>query len=410
MTTIISNVFANDCIEYIIQSPEAVAAKDKLDISALSSVVHFTIPITENIRNALLTHLGHLGLNVSSTEITHLPMRWIIGDTVPHKDVGSTGFENTYLVYITNNSGEFIIDSNSYPITENTAFVFNEGILHKTQNTGSEPRLLLGPMNEFANSVGAGANILYYDNYADAYSQNNPIAYQYSPDWIIGNINSGSIGTYTSWQVAINNVTFIPIGIYNNGFDLSTTIFGGTTYYLYPATPCFLEGTKILSLIDGKEQYVPIETLRKGDLIKTSRNGFKSIELIGKRDFQNHGNNERTENRLYKCSSTNYPELTDDLYITGYHSILVDSLTDVQREKTIKYIGQTFVTDNKYRLIACVDERAKPWNSYGVYTVWHIALENPDEKMNYGIYANGGLLVETCSINFLKNKSNLTII
>jgi hypothetical protein len=27
--------------------------------------------------------------------------------------------------------------------------------------------------------------------------------------------------------------------------------------------------------------------------------------------------------------------------------------------------------------------------------------------MNYGVYANG-LLVETCSINFLKNKSNMT--
>ena len=36
-------------------------------------------------------------------------------------------------------------------------------------------------------------------------------------------------------------------------------------------------------------------------------------------------------------------------------------------------------------------------------------LENADEKMNYGIYVNGGLLVETCSINILKNHSNLII-
>ena len=30
--------------------------------------------------------------------------------------------------------------------------------------------------------------------------------------------------------------------------------------------------------------------------------------------------------------------------------------------------------------------------------------------MNYGVYANGGLLVETCSINFMKNKSNMVIV
>lgn len=59
--------------------------------------------------------------------------------------------------------------------------------------------------------------------------------------------------------------------------------------------------------------------------------------------------------------------------------------------------------------MACVDERAEPWNSQGTYTIWHFALEHYDEKMNYGVYANGGLLVETCSINFLKNKSNMDL-
>jgi hypothetical protein len=59
--------------------------------------------------------------------------------------------------------------------------------------------------------------------------------------------------------------------------------------------------------------------------------------------------------------------------------------------------------------MACVDERAEPWNSENTYTIWHFALDHNDHTMNYGVYANGGLLVETCSINFLKNKSNMTI-
>ena len=58
-------------------------------------------------------------------------------------------------------------------------------------------------------------------------------------------------------------------------------------------------------------------------------------------------------------------------------------------------------------LTAHVDERAEPWNSDGLYTIWHLALENSNDRMNYGIYANGGLLVETCCIYALKNKSNM---
>ena len=59
--------------------------------------------------------------------------------------------------------------------------------------------------------------------------------------------------------------------------------------------------------------------------------------------------------------------------------------------------------------MACVDDRAEPWNSEGTFTIWHIALDHQDEGMNYGIYANGGLLVETCSIRMLKNKSNMAL-
>jgi hypothetical protein len=196
-----------------------------------------------------------------------------------------------------------------------------------------------------------------------------------------------------------------PPGVYSNGFDLG--IFGGSTFYVYPGTPCFKEGTKVLCQVDGVETYQPIETLKVGTLVKTSRDGFKKIEVIKSGTIHNPGSDERLEDRLYKCSTANYPKLTEDLYITGNHSILVDTLTEVQREQLIKHMGQIFLTDTKYRLIACVDQRAEPLASEGVFPIWHLALENENEKMNYGIYVNGGLLVETCSINTLKNRSNL---
>lgn len=398
MTSIFYNVFTNEEIDYLNQLPEVSEAKEKLNKTLPHNVVKFNIELTEKMKHSLTACFG-----LDFSNISEIPMRWIKGDTHPHIDVGSSKFENTYLVYINNSEGQFIIDKTTYPINSNMGFKFNEGVSHLTTNTGLEPRLLLGPMNELIEPVGSG--ITYFQNQADASVGSPNIGY--STSFTVGDGGPyGPLPGYTYWRINSNSTGPSPQNVtYANG----TTLIGVGNYYMYPASPCFLEGSKILSLVDGKEIYVPIEKLQKGDLIKTSINGYKKVELIGKGTIVNYGSNERLEERLYKCSPDNYPELTEDLYITGFHSILVDKLTDIQREKTFKSMGDIFVTDKKYRLIACIDERAEPWCSEGEFTIWHVALENTDIRMNYGIYANGGLLVESCSINFLKNYSNMNI-
>jgi hypothetical protein len=227
---------------------------------------------------------------------------------------------------------------------------------------------------------------------------------------MIGNTSSyvvATYGGYTTWRIASNSTgSSSQVPLYHTGDTLNSD-GGSPSYFLYASSPCFLEGTKILCQIAGVDEYVPIETIRSGTLVKTSLDGYKKVVLIGKGVIENPGDDARIENRLYKCSPANYPELTEDLYLTGCHSILVGALTDVQREQTIKQLGKIFVTSNKYRLIACVDERAEPWNSAGTYTIWHFALEHVNSAMNYGVYANGGLLVETCSLNALKGKRGL---
>jgi len=402
-----TNFFSQDDISYINQLPEVLAAKSKVDANSYNNKESFTITLTDSIKVSLETHMG---LNLSN--VSTIPMRWIKGDTKPHIDMGSTSFNNTYLVYLNDSPGEIIIDSEHYPITANTGFIFNEGLKHETQNTGTTLRLLLGPMNECANPVGAPGTILYYTNYADAYAQNgNYIAIQMNT-FVLGdtpNFSFGSIDSYTTWRVAYVYGSPPPTGVYNNGFDLITLGLGYYTYLVYPSTPCFLEGTQILCNIDGNETYIPVENIKPGTLVKTSKDGYKKVELIGKGTIQNPGTDERIENRLYKCSTNEYPELKNDLYITGCHSILVNSLTNKQREETIKSLGKIYITDNKYRLMAFVDEKAQPWNSQGNYTIWHFALENDDYYMNYGVYANG-LLVETSSKRYMKELSNMSLI
>ena len=116
-----------------------------------------------------------------------------------------------------------------------------------------------------------------------------------------------------------------------------------------------------------------------------------------------------TLQNLYICSKDAYPELTQDLILTGNHSILVDSLTDAQREKTIKFMKDVFVTDNKYRLLSCLDPRAKAYNVKGVFNLWHLALDNDNIYKNYGIYANG-LLVETASIRTMSELAGMKLV
>ena len=67
----------------------------------------------------------------------------------------------------------------------------------------------------------------------------------------------------------------------------------------------------------------------------------------------------------------------------------------------IEINGKICVTDNKYRVPTCADPRAYIYETPGIYTIYHLALENDDCYMNYGIYANE-LLVETCSKRYLK--------
>jgi len=170
---------------------------------------------------------------------------------------------------------------------------------------------------------------------------------------------------------------------------------------------CFKEGTKILT----DKGYLPIESLRKGDLIQTVLHGFVPIDMIGKSNMHHPALQERIKDQLYKCTSEQYPEITEDLIITGCHSILVDDfISEEQKEKAIEInAGRLCVTDNKFRLPSCIDERASVYEIQGEYNIYHLALENDDYFMNYGIYANG-LLVETCSKRYLKELSGMELL
>ena len=217
---------------------------------------------------------------------------------------------------------------------------------------------------------------------------------------IINQINLN--GTITNTFTSVGGPNYC-CGLALNNFKLYNANVNIYEYQL--PLPCFKEDTKILT----NKGYIPIQELRKGDLIQTLKNGFVPIEMIGTGKIVHSCDEERIKNKLYKYETSKFSELTEDLIITGCHSVLKDVLTQEQGEKTMRDFGDVFLTDDKIRLCAYLDEGSSVYEKEGEFTIYHLALENNDYYMNYGIYANG-LLVESCSIRYLKELSNMRIL
>jgi len=219
----------------------------------------------------------------------------------------------------------------------------------------------------------------------------------FEPTQTGGYVHIEGLNNRTHYSIALRAINGAGVG------DISAAL---NMYYM-----CFLEGTNILcfNTETQKEEYCAIETLRKGSLVKTVSDGYKAIDMIGTSKIYNPGNKLRSKNRLYKCPKEKYPELTDDLFITGCHSILVKDITEEERLQLLDLQGKIYITNNHYRLVATVDQRAEPHAEEGVFNIWHLALENENYYFNYGIYANG-LLVETTSLRMMKEFSGMDLV
>lgn len=207
---------------------------------------------------------------------------------------------------------------------------------------------------------------------------------------------------YSTQVLAANNYVFV---VNDTNSNLIPQISINSTNPVI----CFKEDSKILCLVNNVEQYIPIQNIREGVLVKTFESGYKRVDMIGKSKIYNPENILRCKNRLYKCKKENYPELTEDLIVTGCHSILTHELSEKQRELTIELLGDIYVTERHYRLMACIDDKCEPYTEEGIHNIYHIALENNDIYMNYGVYANG-LLVESTSKRMLKEFSGMELL
>jgi hypothetical protein len=165
-----------------------------------------------------------------------------------------------------------------------------------------------------------------------------------------------------------------------------------STVYKGVQPSCYNYDTKILCLNNlFEEEYIPIQNLKSGDLVKTYLHGYRKIDLIGKISFSNKAN---ILNCMYKMEKTEENGLFEDLIVTGGHSILVDNLEKENQDKI----------DDKYLLLACNSDQFVKLIGNDIFTCYHLTLESEDENQRFGIWANG-ILSETTSKNYFKTQS-----
>ena len=171
---------------------------------------------------------------------------------------------------------------------------------------------------------------------------------------------------------------------------------------------CFKKNTLITTLCTSskEEKHVPVQDLKVGDLVKTIHNygEYRRVSHIKSSQILIPSHSNRIKDRLYVYDTIDFPELCENLIITGAHSILVPQLTELQRNSIMNDYGDIFVTDGNYRLPAYLDERAKMVDGINLANddktvdIYHFSLESDDIHTNYGVFANG-LLVECATIH-----------
>jgi hypothetical protein len=177
-----------------------------------------------------------------------------------------------------------------------------------------------------------------------------------------------------------NEIT--PLGTYNIKV-MQNSDYSITNFVLVLTSYCFNEGTKILCYKNGVEEYIKIEELKKGDLVKTLKNGYVPINAMGTNTMQNNPLSDKGS--MYKYN---------DLIVTGCHMLL----KDWEKKDRNKYVRNSLV-DNKYRLMACQDSRFTKIVDNKIYTIYNLVLEGGRQ---YGILAEG-ILTETAKKRSILN-------
>lgn len=239
---------SNTDIDSLLNLPEVIISKEQIDAQTHSGAIYLNASLDDSLKEKISQQLG---LPLSGLDT--IPMRWIKGDTKPHIDKAARSFEKTYLTYLTSSPGELIVDGNSYPITQGCGYVFDENVSHETIGTGTEPRLLLGPMSEQGFAVGAASTIT-------ADGETETIYFKYTAGTGVEyKINDSSYFGFSLPPTIVNsNPAFRLKVLFENDMTLETDIWYficGSENIQFGSNDLNTDGTRPVITIDGVTNY-----------------------------------------------------------------------------------------------------------------------------------------------------------
>ena len=304
MVEFYSNVLSNESINYIINHEEVKKAKIRVE-TGLNNIIYFSIPLMNELKEELNKILG-LDLSHAKT----IPMRWIKGDTETHIDKSINEFKNTYLIYLNDNQGELIVENKSYPIIQNTAYIFSEGLNHGTVNTGNKSRLLLGPMSEEGLSVGAATTIIADGQTDIIYFKSSGLSVEYK-------INDGSYNGISLPVTILNtNTPYTLKVLFENDITIQSDIFYficGSDGIQFGNSSLNNDGTRPVITVDGVINYPGF--IQNGTSVSQGNNNIYIYNLVvnsingstlvsdGGWIGQSYFANAKTDNYIINCSS-----------------------------------------------------------------------------------------------------------
>lgn len=169
---------------------------------------------------------------------------------------------------------------------------------------------------------------------------------------------------------------------------------------------CFGENSILPTLTnDMKIIYKRMNELSTNDIIMTEYNGPKKVKYIYHEKIKNVSNcHSKLKDKLYVLTKQYFPELKEDLILTGRHPILVNH--NFSNNTIIK--NQHMFTRNFFRLETYKNKNAISFDLDGVFDIYNIVLENNFIGKRYPIRVNGILTESLSEYEYLQSKQKKT--
>ena len=201
------------------------------------------------------------------------------------------------------------------------------------------------------------------------------------------------------------NITFGAQGlVYDaSAFTARNTLVNSDTWTIVDSGHCVHETTDFLCFcpITNTKKYINIKEIKEGYLVQTYNDNYVGVKSIVKNSCFN--SKEPIKYKFYVMKKEQRDILTHDLLITGKHCLLYDTITEKQHKKMRATGIEQLKVYGKHKLCSIYDYAFEGKTDETIEDVYTMVLESDDHDKVFGVYVNGGVLIETCSINACKS-------